>query len=173
MLNEIGYEPTDVRVIGTFERYEDAQALVDRLAEAGFPVERVTIVGRDLQMIERVTGRMNPWKAALYGAASMIPIALLFGVLFGVLFAPTGVTLLTTVLYWLAVGLVAGAVVSLLSYLVFGRRRRNFASLTGIFASRYEVVADAAVADQALGNLGLAADSGTTTPTPPAVGAQR
>ncbi len=103
----------------------------------------------------------------------MIPIALLFGVLFGVLFAPTGVTLLATVLYWLAVGLVAGAVVGLLSYLLFGRRRRNFASLTGIFASRYEVVADAAVADEALRRLGPAPAGDAATPTPPAMGAQR
>ncbi len=37
MSNELGYEPTDVRVIGTFERYEDAQALVDRLARQVSP----------------------------------------------------------------------------------------------------------------------------------------
>lgn len=172
MSNELGFEPRDVHVIGRFDRYEDAQALVDRLAKADFPVDRVTIVGRDLQMIERVTGTLNAWKAALYGAASMIPIALLFGLLFGVMFAPTGVSLLTTMLYWVVVGLLAGATVGLVSHVFFGRRRRNFASLTGIFASRYEVVADAAVADEALRAL-ASAPAGDAAPTPPAMKSQR
>jgi hypothetical protein len=144
------YQPSDVRVIATFDRYEDAQELVDQLARKGFAVDRMTIVGRDLQLIERVTGPMNVWRAALAGGVSMIPIAALFGVLFGVVFAPVGVSVLATLLYWIVVGLVAGAVVGVISYLAYGRRRRNFASLTGIFAARYEVVTDAAVADEAL-----------------------
>jgi hypothetical protein len=44
------------RTIAEFERYEDAEALVDRLAQQGFPVDHVVIVGRDLQLVEQVTG---------------------------------------------------------------------------------------------------------------------
>jgi len=36
--------------IGSFAEYDDAVAAVDRLAADGFPVERTTIVGRDLDM---------------------------------------------------------------------------------------------------------------------------
>ena len=53
------------RVIASFTRYEEAQELVDRLSDNGFPVDRVAIVGRDLQYVEQVTGRMTYGRAAL------------------------------------------------------------------------------------------------------------
>jgi hypothetical protein len=141
---------TSVRVIATFDDYEQAQALVDRLADDGFPVERMTIVGRDLQMVEKVTGQLDAGRSALMAALSVIPIALLFGLLFGVIFAPTGVTLLATVVYWVAVGAIAGALYGLVMYYAFNGGRRNFTSTSGVRATRYDVLADESVADDAL-----------------------
>ena len=35
--------------IAATDNYRDAEAIVDRLADDGFPVQHVSIVGRDLQ----------------------------------------------------------------------------------------------------------------------------
>ena len=55
------------RVIATFNRYGEAERAVDYLSDHGFPVERSTIVGRDLEYVEQVTGRMTYARAALDG----------------------------------------------------------------------------------------------------------
>ena len=47
------------RLVGSYERYDDAQRAVDTLSDRRFPVERVTIVGSDLRLVERVTGRLT------------------------------------------------------------------------------------------------------------------
>ena len=43
------------RVIASYENYQDAQRAVDRLADAGFPVERAAIVGRGLSYVEQAS----------------------------------------------------------------------------------------------------------------------
>ena len=48
----------------------EAQAIVDRLAKAEFPVSQLAIIGNDLKMVERVTGRLTYGRAALTGSAS-------------------------------------------------------------------------------------------------------
>lgn len=141
---------TPQEVIASFDRYEDAQKLVDWLSDVGFPVERLTIVGRDLELVERITGRLDAWRAALYGGLSLVPIAILFGWLFGVFFAPDAVSLITTVLYWLAVGVLVGALYGILSYALVNRGQRNFVSLSGIHAQHYDVLADTSIAEEAL-----------------------
>lgn len=45
--------------VARFEDYETAQHAVDYLSDDGFPVEKLDIVGSDLRLIERVTGRMT------------------------------------------------------------------------------------------------------------------
>jgi hypothetical protein len=46
-------------ILGTYDTYGDAQAVVDRLAKAEFPVKQVSIVGSDLKSVERVTGKLT------------------------------------------------------------------------------------------------------------------
>ena len=43
--------------VARFDDYESAQRAVDRLSDDGFPVEKLDVVGSDLRLIERVTGR--------------------------------------------------------------------------------------------------------------------
>jgi len=136
------------RSLGTFERYEDAQALVDALSDAGFPVERVSIVGSDLQFVEKVTGRLDAVRAAIGGAVSGATTGALLGLLFGVIFTHDGVSLLAIFLYWLAVGAVVGIGFALVAYALMGGRR-NFTSEAGFAANRYEVLVDESVADEA------------------------
>ncbi len=158
------------RTIACFERYEDAQALVDALSDRGFPVERLRIVGRDLQLVERVTGRLTAAGTALRGAGSGAAFAALFGLVFGLWLSPDGLSLLATILYWLVVGAALGALVGLLGYSATGGQR-DFTSVSGVQAGHFEVVAEEAVAEEAQ-RLAEAARPGTTSssgghPTPP------
>ena len=63
------------RVVASADRYEDAEAIVNRLVDDGFPVEHLVIVGRDLRYVEQVTGHLNAWKAAL-GLQALQPNAI-------------------------------------------------------------------------------------------------
>src|ERR1700744_3469031 len=71
------------RVIATFDNYADAERAVDDLADQQFEVERVTIVGRDLELVEQVTGRMKYAWSALRGAAAGALTGALIGWIFG------------------------------------------------------------------------------------------
>lgn len=141
--------PSARRAVATFRSYEDAERAVDRLADQGFPVERVAIVGRDLKLVEQVTGRMTYGRAALGGALSGAVIGFLIGWLFGVFnwFDPVVGAL------WLALdgvwfGAVLGALMAILLHALSGGRR-DFASTRQLTADHFDVVVDDAVADEA------------------------
>ena len=144
----LGADTGSRRVIASFDRHEDAQALVDRLALSGFQVERLSIVGSDLRLVETVTGRMSAWRAALAGALSGAFWGGLLGWLFGVVFTHDGVSGLAIFLYLLILGAAFGALLGIVAYAFSSRR--EFMSITGVQANRYDVLADAAVADEAL-----------------------
>jgi hypothetical protein len=136
------------RTLGTFEHYADAQAVVDRLSDAGFAVDSLMIVGRDLRLVERVTGRLDAARSALAGAAAGSAMGGLFGLLFGVAFTHDGVSLLAIVLYWLVSGAGFGCLFGLLASVLTGGRR-DFMSETGLRAGRYEVLVEESVAEDA------------------------
>ena len=46
--------------VASYGTYLEAQRAVDHLADSQFPVQHVTIVGPDLQMVERVLRRLFP-----------------------------------------------------------------------------------------------------------------
>ena len=48
--------------------YMDGQLAVDRLSDAGFPVDGVKIIGHDIKSVEVVTGRMTIGKLPAWGA---------------------------------------------------------------------------------------------------------
>jgi hypothetical protein len=137
------------RVVASFKTYAEAELAVDHLADQKFPVERVTIVARDLKMVEQVTGRRGYLEAALQGLASGALIGVLIGWLFGIFnwFEPI------TSAFWLAIdGLWFGAVVGALLGLLLqalSRGRRDFDSVAGITADRYDLLVDDEVAAQA------------------------
>ncbi|MFC9883229.1 general stress protein [Streptomyces libani] len=151
----------DRRPIASYPTYAEAERAVDYLSDQEFPVERVAIIGHDLQLVEQVVGRVGPGRAALSGAASGALPGALIGWLFGLLSWLDPVL----ALYGLIFGAVIGALLGLLLYSL-QRGRRDFASVSAMQPSRYEVVADAEVADQAaklLNRLGSAAAGTTAT----------
>src|SRR5437763_15192814 len=56
--------------VARLDDYGSAQRAVDRLSDAGFPVEKLDIVVSDLQLVERVTERLTTSRAAAAGALS-------------------------------------------------------------------------------------------------------
>lgn len=124
--------------LGSYPDYRQAQAVVDHLSDNGFPVDTVSIVGADLRLVERVTGRMTRARAAGAGALSTAWIGLLIGLLLG-LFAESGTALLGLVIYGLLFGAVFGAVLGFAAHAATGGRR-DFSSTTGLAATRYEVL---------------------------------
>lgn len=58
------------RVIASYDNYAEAEAAVDHLADRHFPVERIAIVGRDVKLVEQVTGRLTYLTAGVHGAAA-------------------------------------------------------------------------------------------------------
>src|SRR5258708_22869800 len=58
------------QVIATFDSYADAERVVDYLSDQRFEVNRVAIVGRELEYLEQVLGRLNYGGGALRGAGS-------------------------------------------------------------------------------------------------------
>jgi uncharacterized membrane protein len=123
-------------VLGTYETYAEAQAVVDRLAKGDFTIADLSIVGNDLKTVERVTRRLSWSRAALEGALSGAWFGLFIGLLLS-FFSPTinwGLFLAA-----LIIGAVAGMFFRLISYGI-ARRSRDFDSQTQVLASNYQVL---------------------------------
>lgn len=121
------------------------------------------IVGRDLKIVEQATGRLTYSGVAAAGAASGAVLGALLGLIFSLfLTAGPGISVLGVVLYWLVAGAVGGAALGLVSYALTGGRR-DFASVSGMRAGSYDVLADEDVADAALRALNDGAVPGTRT----------
>lgn len=133
--------------------YLDGQLAVDRLSDAGFPVEGVKIVGHDMRSVEVVTGRITTGKAAGLGALSGLWFGLFVGLLLGI-FAVVG--WLTIVLTALVLGAIFGAIAGAVGH-AMTRGKRDFSSAQGLEASRYEVLVPAERAAEAQSILGQAA----------------
>jgi len=103
-------------------------------------VEKVTIVGADLRLVETVTGRLTNTKAAAAGALSTGWLGLLFGLFVG-LFSPSTNAPLALALYGLIFGAIAGAVLGFAAHAATGGRR-DFSSGSGLAATRYELLVE-------------------------------
>jgi hypothetical protein len=137
------------RTVASFTAYADAERAVDRLADHDFPVERVAIIGQDLQTVEQVTGKLDYPTAAWRGAVSGAVPGALLGWIFGLFdWADPLVSALLLALYGLLIGAVIGAIIAVIVYALQGGRR-DFASVTVMRPRRYELVVDDEVADQA------------------------
>lgn len=136
------------RIVATYSRYADAQRAVDYLSDQKFPVEHVAIVAEGLRLVEQVTGRLTYGRAALNGALSGAIIGGLFGFLFGVLswISPL-VSALALALYGIVYGAVIGALINVLLHALTGGKR-DFSSVGGIAADRYNVTVDEEFVDE-------------------------
>lgn len=130
-----------------YDDYEHAQHDVEYLAEREFPVQNLEIVGTELRSLERVIGRLTRGRMAAAGAASGLWIGLFVGIAFS-LFSNNGQLgfLLTTPL----LGAVFGLVWSQIGFAAAtGRGTRDFASVSQIVATKYEVLVEHSHAENA------------------------
>lgn len=128
-----------------YDDYAQAQAAVDRLSDDGFPVEHLDIVGSDLRLVERVTGRLTKARAAAAGAASGVWFGLLMGLLLGIFTTGAWFGLLAV---GALIGAAWGAVFGFLGHAAT-RGSRDFASARTLVAMRYDLVARNGHADAA------------------------
>lgn len=144
--------PPSGEEIAAYPTYAEAQYAVDFLADQDFPVRLVTIVGTDLRMVERITGRLTYARVASAGALSGAWFGLFVGLLLGLFSAsPSLAILLPAVL----IGAGFGLLFAVVSYAATGGKR-DFTSSSQVVASSYAVLcqsAEAARARQMLGQL--------------------
>ena len=138
------------QVIATFDNYADAERAVDYLSDQRFEVDRLAIVGRELEYVEEILGRMDYGTAALRGAGSGAVVGALIGWIFGLFnWVEPLISALVLAGYGLVFGAIVGALFGLLVY-ALQRHQRDFHSVSGLRPKYYDVVADVVVADRAL-----------------------
>jgi hypothetical protein len=120
-----------------YDDYAAAQKAVDFLSDREFPVENCMIVGTDLKSVERITGRLTTGKVATGGALSGVWLGLFVGLIITI-FSKSGTSAVATVLSTALFGLVFGLVWALIGYAAT-RGQRDFSSVRGVVATRYEV----------------------------------
>ena len=123
--------------VAAYGTYLEAQKAVDHLADNEFPVQGVTIVGTDLRMVERVTGRLTYSRVAVAGLASGAWFGLFVGLLLS-LFA-TGNQALLPIVPAMAIGAAFGILFSVISYALAGGKR-DFTSASQIVAGSYALL---------------------------------
>jgi hypothetical protein len=131
--------------VGSYTSYLDAQKAVDYLADQQFPVHMVSIVGNELKMVERVTGRLSYPRVALSGALSGMWFGLFVGVMLS-FFAPSPgyFSILTSVLMGAAFFMLFGIVTYAMQ-----RGKRDFTSTSQVVATNYDVVVSVEAAHEA------------------------
>jgi len=123
-------------VLGTYDTYPEAQAIVDHLAKADFPVAQVSIVGNDLKSVERVTRKLSWSRAALEGALSGAWFGLFLGFLFTFVTPGLNVGLFVAAIL---IGAAFGLFFRLVTYAI-NRRSRDFDSTKQVLASNYQIL---------------------------------
>jgi uncharacterized membrane protein len=134
------------QVIASYPTYKLAQRAVDHLSDHAFPVEQAAIVGRDLSLVEQVTGRLTNARAAAMGALAGAWFGLFIGLFVGLF--TTGPEWLSLMLAGLVIGAIWGAIFGFVAqWATHGQR--DFASTTAIIAARYEITVTDTFADRA------------------------
>jgi hypothetical protein len=135
------------RSLGVYDRYEQAQAVVDYLSDNEFPVQNMAIVGTELRTVERISGRLTRAKVAAAGAASGLWFGLFIGIALALFGGGNALGLLITLVIF---GALFGVVWSQVGYSAMTRGgTRDFSSVSQVVATKYEVLVEHRFADQA------------------------
>lgn len=134
-------------IISTYDRYDDAKHAVDVLARAKFPVQRVSIVGNDVRSVERVTGRLTYGRVALMGAMSGAYLGLFLGLLLFI-FQPDNAGIMGVFVAAVVIGAGFGMLFTVISY-ALNRNRRDFSSVMQMVGSRYDLITEPELLQQA------------------------
>lgn len=147
-------------VLGDFSSYKEATDLVERLITGDFPAPKISIIGRDPVLVERIRGRLGYGRIAASGAITGFWLGIIFALL-----ASSGVEIDAdgAVSYvpseFMAVVVIGAGIGMLFNILRFSftKSKRGFLSSQMPVASRYEVLVpeeDSAAAHKALASAG-------------------
>jgi hypothetical protein len=118
---------------------------VDLLADNDFAVQNTMIVGTDLKLMERVTGRKSWGRVLMNGVFSGMWMGLFIGLLFSLIQPQQFVlTLVSSIL----MGIVFFTIWSAISY-AMSRGERDFTSMTATIPMQYELMVEHSHADKA------------------------
>lgn len=132
--------------LGVYATYAEAQKSVDHLADQHFPVGNLAIVGTDLRLVERVTGRRT-WGTVLgQGMMSGLSTGFIVAIFMMILFPSQN--FLGQLLTALVIGVAIGLLFAVLGYAV-SRGQRDFTSVTQTIATKYELLCEHKVVAQA------------------------
>lgn len=131
--------------VASYPTYLEAQHAVDHLADQDFPVRLVTIVGTDLRMVERITGRLTHARVAGAGALSGAWFGLFVGLLLVLFSASPSLAVLMPAVF---IGAGFGMLFAIVSYAATGGKR-DFTSASQVVASSYAVLCQGAEAARA------------------------
>ena len=145
-MNDATHGDADKETVASYATYAEAQRAVDALSDAGFPVESVDIVGHDVRLVERVTGRLTNARAAGAGALSGAWFGLFIGLLVGLF--TTGPEWIGLMLGGLLIGAIWGAVFGFVAHWLT-RGQRDFSSVSSLVAGRYDVTVARTQAERA------------------------
>ena len=132
--------------IGVYSSYAEAQKVVDYLSDQHFPVSNIAIVGTDLRLVERVTGRRTWGTVLLAGVQSGLSTGMIITLVMWVLNPANN--FFATAFLALSIGVVIGVLFSVLGY-AMSQGRRDFTSVTQTVATKYEVLCEHKVVGQA------------------------
>jgi hypothetical protein len=131
------------RTLREFDTYAQAQSFVDRLADTGFPVDGVRIVGTGLHLVEQVRGRVAVGRALAVGAVVGAWVGLMIGLIFTVAtLGIAGAGAPATILGGLGIGAFWGTVAGFVVHRATAERR-DFPSIRSLAADRYAVQVEA------------------------------
>jgi heat induced stress protein YflT len=132
--------------LGVYDRYDQAQKVVDYLSDNEFPVQNLAIVGTELRTVERISGRLTRAKVATAGAASGAWFGLFIGLVFALFGGGNAAGFLITLVL---VGALSGLVWSQIGYSAMTRGgTRDFSSISQVVATKYEVLVEHKFAEQ-------------------------
>ena len=134
--------------VAAYPTYAQAQGAVEHLVRNDFAVQDVTIVGSDLQMVERVTGRLTQGKLAAAGAASGAWMGLFVGLILSIFGGRGNASGIILIPITVLIGAAFGAVMGLLGASL-AKGRRDFTSASQVVARRYDVLCQPRSAEQA------------------------
>ena len=132
--------------VGIYSTYEEAQRAVDHLADNNFPVANLAIVGTDLKLMERVTGRRSWGTVLSQGVMSGISTGLMVGLFMLILFPNND--FLAQLLLALLIGITIGVLFAALGYMM-SKGKRDFTSVSQTVANKYEILCEHKVVGQA------------------------
>lgn len=149
-----GAVPDRVR-LATYDTYPDAQEAVDHLSDRGFPVATAAIVWSGLRRVEQVTGRRTILTAALEGAVAGGWFGTLIGFVMAALSAADAETSdIGIVFTFFVVGAIGTAIWRAVEH-AMRRGRRDFASITHLEGTAYELWVESETAPAAADLLGV------------------